>query len=257
MDSGALKKTLTELYLGNNARARRFRLLLLGLDLVLVLPVLFWALTGHGAERGVNLVLAVPVVLDLAARLWTARHPVKEIFSPYGFADAAVLVSVLAPLLSASLSFLLFLRVLRLLRSYRILRRWRTPFGWFHRHEETVFPALNLVIFLYAMTGIVYATESGINPGIRDWSDALYFTVTALTTTGFGDVVMKGPHGRMISVIIMIFGVSLFLRLVQVLLRPDKVHFTCPKCGLQRHERDATHCKACGTILEMPSEGEI
>lgn len=257
MDFGALKTSVTELYQGSSPAARRFRLLLLGFDLILVLPVLLWALTGYGAERGVNLVLALPAVADIAARLWTARHPVRELFSPYGFGDVAVLVSVLAPLASPGFAFLIFLRVLRLLRSYQIVHRWRRPFGWFHRHEDTLFPALNLAIFLYAMTGIVYATEAGINPGIRDWTDALYFTVTALTTTGFGDVVMKGPHGRMISVVIMIFGVSLFLRLVQVLLRPDKVFYTCRTCGLQRHERDATHCKACGTILEMPSEGEI
>jgi voltage-gated potassium channel len=56
---------------------------------------------------------------------------------------------------------------------------------------------------------------------------------------------------------IMIFGVTLFLRLVQVLLRPDKVRFPCPVCALQRHDRDAVHCKACGTVLNIPDEGAI
>jgi voltage-gated potassium channel len=35
----------------------------------------------------------------------------------------------------------------------------------------------------------------------------------------------------MISVLIMIFGVTLFLRLAQVLFRPDKVRFSCPAAG--------------------------
>jgi hypothetical protein len=26
-------------------------------------------------------------------------------------------------------------------------------------------------------------------------------------------------------------------------------------CGLQRHETDAVHCKACGTVLSIPDEG--
>lgn len=39
----------------------------------------------------------------------------------------------------------------------------------------------------------------------------------------------------MIAVAIMIFGVSLFLRLVQVMLRPAKVEYRCPDCGLLRH----------------------
>jgi voltage-gated potassium channel len=38
----------------------------------------------------------------------------------------------------------------------------------------------------------------------RNWADALYFTVTALTTTGFGDITLPGTSGRLISVIIML-----------------------------------------------------
>jgi voltage-gated potassium channel len=53
----------------------------------------------------------------------------------------------------------------------------------------------------------------------------------------------------------MIFGVTLFLRLLQALVRPHKVRYACPTCGLQRHEVDAVHCKACGTLLNIPDEG--
>jgi voltage-gated potassium channel len=59
----------------------------------------------------------------------------------------------------------------------------------------------------------------------------------------------------MISVVIMIAGVTLFLRLAQALFRPHKVRFPCPTCGLQRHDPDAVHCKACGTVLRIPDEG--
>jgi voltage-gated potassium channel len=79
--------------------------------------------------------------------------------------------------------------------------------------------------------------------------------VTALTTTGFGDITLPGTSGRMISVAIMIFGVTLFLRLAQVLFRPNKVRHPCHACGLQRHDPDAVHCKACGTLINIPDEG--
>ena len=71
------------------------------------------------------------------------------------------------------------------------------------------------------------------------------------------DIVLEGTVGRMTAVVIMIFGVSLFLRLVQVMLRPEKVRHRCPDCGLMRHERDAVHCKACGRILNIPDEGDV
>jgi voltage-gated potassium channel len=42
---------------------------------------------------------------------------------------------------------------------------------------------------------------------------------------------------------------------VQAVFRPHgKVRFPCPRCGLQRHEPDAVHCKACGLILAIPND---
>ena len=70
------------------------------------------------------------------------------------------------------------------------------------------------------MTGFVYETQHAINPHITNYADALYFTVTALTTTGFGDITLPGTTGRLISVAIMIFGVTLFFGLARAVLRP-------------------------------------
>jgi voltage-gated potassium channel len=105
------------------------------------------------------------------------------------------------------------------------------------------------------MTALVYQTQHGINDKITNYVDALYFTVTTLTTTGFGDVTLVGNTGKLLAVAIMIFGISLFLRLVQVVLRPAKAYFPCPTCGLRRHDHDAVHCKACGTVLNIPDDG--
>jgi hypothetical protein len=59
------------------------------------------------------------------------------------------------------------------------------------------------------------------------------------------------------TVVIMIFGVTLFLNLARVLFNPSKVRFSCPDCGLQKHDRDAVHCKACGKLLNIPDEGAV
>jgi voltage-gated potassium channel len=114
---------------------------------------------------------------------------------------------------------------------------------------------VHLLVFIFVMTGVVYESQHAKNPLIANYVDALYFTVTTLTTTGFGDITLSGTWGRLISVVVMIAGVTLFLRLAQVLFRPHKVRFPCPQCGLQRHEPDAVHCKACGVVLNIPDEG--
>src|SRR5262245_63722477 len=137
-----------------------------------------------------------------------------------------------------------------------MLARLREDSSFFQRNEEVIFAVTNLAVFIFVMTAIVYETQKFRNPQIANYADALYFTVTALTTTGFGDITLPGTTGRMITVVIMIFGVTLFFNLAQ-LSTPSKVRFSCPTCGLQRHDSDAVHCKACGNILNIPDEGLV
>jgi voltage-gated potassium channel len=256
-EAPSLRQRVAELYDGDAPTSHRFRYGLLIFDLVtigfvIVSSFLYW----KGTEV-VDAVIGVFLLADFLARLWINRRPVRMIFSFYGIIDILVIVSMLAPIVGEGLAFLRVARVLRLLRSYTMVNRLRQDFRWFRRNEQIVMSALNLLVFMFIMTAIVYETQHFTNPKIGNYADALYFTVTALTTTGFGDIVLEGTTGRMIAVLIMIFGVSLFLRLVQVMLRPDKVNFRCPTCGLMRHDRDAVHCKACGEILNIPDEGVV
>ena len=136
-----------------------------------------------------------------------------------------------------------------------MLVRMRSDFHFFRRNEEIIFAITNLAVFIFVMTAVVYETQKFRNTQIANYADALYFTVTALTTTGFGDITLPGTMGRTITVVIMIFGVTLFFNLARALIAPSKVRFPCPTCGLQRHDIDAVHCKACGTVLNIPDEG--
>ena len=51
---------------------------------------------------------------------------------------------------------------------------------------------MQLSVFIFIITGIVYETQHVINPQINNYADALYFTVTALTTTGFRWAALPG-----------------------------------------------------------------
>jgi len=112
----------------------------------------------------------------------------------------------------------------------------------------------NLFVFLFVMTAVVYETQHSHNPNIANYVDALYFTVTTLTTTGFGDITFSGTTGRLLTIVIMLIGVSLFLRMVQVLLRPTRQGWKCSSCDLAEHESDALHCKRCGALLIIDPE---
>ncbi|MBP0444063.1 two pore domain potassium channel family protein [Roseomonas sp. SSH11] len=249
------RKLFRELYFRETARAVRYRYALLVLDaLTLVFIIATSFIERTTAVEVADTVLGLVLLAEFYARLRANPRPWHELVHPASLADAVAIICFLIPALGAAAGFLRALRVLRLLRSPRLLNRLARDFPGFRSNQDTVVAGTDLLVFIFIMTGLVYETQYRFNPQIADYADALYFTITALTTTGFGDITLPGRTGRLLSVIIMFCGVTLFLRLAQALFRPAKVRYPCPTCGLQRHEPDAVHCKACGQILNIPDE---
>ncbi len=236
--------------------ATHFRYALLAFDIVTVAFIVTTSFLPRNAVIGwLDLLFGFVILADFSARMAISRRKLRDFMHPVTWAEIAAIVSFLAPLTSEGAGFLRILRTVRLLHTYQLLAQLRRDSPWFRRHEEVVFAVAHLCVFIFVMTGIVYETQHATNPGIANYADALYFTVTALTTTGFGDITLQGTPGRLISVLIMILGVTLFFNLARALLHPSKVRFRCPECGLGRHDPDAVHCKACGVVLNIPDEG--
>jgi voltage-gated potassium channel len=252
---GAIDR-LRGLYEGASPRAHTFRDVLFIFDITAILYVIVSSfLPANDVTEWVNRVFGVLVLADLMARIAISARPARELIRPLTIAEIVAAISFLWPVGGGT--FLRALRTLRLLRTYAFLQRLRGASSWFRRNEDAVVAGTNLFVFIFVMTGVVYDTQHWSNPHIANYADALYFTVTTLTTTGFGDITLPGTFGRMVSVFIMICGVTLFLRLAQVLFRPNRVRFECPSCGLIRHDHDAVHCKACGNLLHIPDEGAV
>lgn len=249
--------TLRYLYESDARTAQRFRYGLVAFDILTVLFIVFTSFVpGNDTLEWLDIAFGVVILADFLARMAISRSPLRELVHPASLADIAAIISFLAPITGEAAGFLRILRTVRLLHTYQLLALLRKDSRWFRRHEDIVLATVNLAVFLFIMSGIVYASQYGRNPGISNYVDAFYFTVTALTTTGFGDITLQGTFGRFLSIVIMILGVTLFLMLVRVLLQPPKVRYRCPTCALMRHDADAVHCKACGTILQIPDEGD-
>jgi voltage-gated potassium channel len=230
---------------------------LLALDIV----ALAWVVAESFLPRGplvlaIDVLLGVVMAVELVLRLRASPRGWRELLTPGGVVDLVAVGAFLVAPFFPGWGFLRSLRTIRLLRSARLLAHLRRDLPVFRRNPDVPIAAADLTVFLVIMTGLVYATQHQTNEGIRNWADALYFTVTALTTTGFGDITMDTTGGRMLAVIIMLCGVTLFLRLAQALFRPTKVSFRCTACGLGRHDPDAVHCKACGTLLNIPDDDD-
>jgi len=252
---------LLELYEGESVRAVRFRYGLLLFDL---LTIIYLAITsfveGSPLLELIDAAIGLGVLMEFLARLWVSRRPLHDLFHPLGLADVAVIISFLVPIDGYRFGFLRALRVLRLFRSYLIVSRMKRDFPIVRRNYDTIVAGTNLFVFLFGMTAVVYETQHWHNPAIGNYLDALYLTVATLTTTGFGDVTLTGTGGRLLAIVMMIVGVSLFVRMVQVLFRPRRMHHKCPSCGLSEHESDAIYCKRCATLLsseQRPGPGDV
>ena len=254
----ALKNTVRELYEGHSSGAHRFRYGLITFDVTTIVFLIVSSFFTRTPLIGViDVIIGVIILVDLLARLWISRDRLSDLMHPANLADIVVVASLLGPLAGEGLAFLRVARVLRILRSPHVLARMRRDSTFFRENEQTVMAAVNLGLFLFVTTAIVYESQRGLNEHITNYADALYFTVSTLTTTGFGDITLVGDWGRMLSILIMIFGVSMFLRLIQVLMRPYKVQHKCPDCGLTRHDSDAVHCKHSGRVLNIVVEGAV
>lgn len=250
-----LRTRLRDLYEGNSTVSNRFRYGLLLFDISTVCFVVVTSfLPRLQIIELIDVVIGLFLLADISARFMISRNPLAELRHPSTWADLLALASFLAPITGEGFAFMRILRTLRLLHTFQLLRRLRKDFSFFRRNEDVIIAVTHLFVFIFVMTGIVYETQFRSNKDISNYVDALYFTITSLTTTGYGDITLPGTLGRLISVCIMIAGVTLFLRLAQVLFRPYKVRFPCPDCGLQRHDPDSVHCKACGRMLCIPNE---
>jgi voltage-gated potassium channel len=255
-DDLRLRARFRALYHGASPAAVRFRYGIIVIDLAIIAffiaaPLMRrHGLTFYLIDYGVAAFLG----LDLLARAVAHGDPKAWLKKPIVWVDLFVLATLLFPGWLFNFGFLRVLRLWTLIHSEFF---WRTVGRRYDdtRVEQITRAASSLLTFVFVITGFVYSSFAGRHEGIAGYVDALYFTVTSLTTTGYGDVTLPGVWGKLLSMAVMLGGVSLFIRLIQSLGRPHKVFHPCPVCGLQRHDPDAVHCKACGETLNIPNAG--
>jgi len=252
-----LNRALFWLYSGQGKWPSAFRWAMLAFDLVtialfLVHPLVSWH-DGKTESTGlwlyVDIFIATVIILDIAARFYIERYKWRFFLRATNVADVLVAATLVVPIFAQNLIFLRVLRVLRLVRAYEYLDQKHAFAKWLHLNSFVVSKVVNLIVFVFIMTAVVYVNQVRVNDKITSYLDALYFTVTSLTTTGYGDMVLVGDAGRWISIIVMVLGVSLFLQLIRAIAIGDKVREPCPSCHLTLHDRDAAHCKRCGADL--------
>ena len=151
---------LRSLYEGENPEAHQFRYALLVFDIATILFIVVSSfLPRSQALEWIDVVVGLVVLADFVSRLAISRTPWKDLVHPITLADAAAIVSFLAPIIGEGIGFIRILRTVRLLRTYQLLARLRADSVFFRRNEEVIIASVNLAVFIFIMTGFVFETQ--------------------------------------------------------------------------------------------------
>lgn len=248
-----LRSRVRALYFGHTQSAARFQGLLLALDLLIIGFFIAGQFIAHLPWFWiVDAAIAVFLAIDLFARLFALGSVRRLLKYPITWVDLIVLATLLLPTLLANWGFLRILRLWGVVQSERfwnVLARGRFDDT---NIEDITKSIITLVTFIFLAAGLTQALFIGEHPKLNNFVDAIYFVVTSLTTTGYGDITIDTAFGRLFSVALMLTGISLFFSIAQKVFSPPQKMVSCSVCGLDRHDPDAKFCKQCGDRLTPP-----
>src|SRR5271165_827474 len=113
-------------------------------------------------------------------------------------------------LLDLAIIALPFLRPLRLLRLVVLVGVLQKAFGDALRGRVVVFTASTAVLLVYASSlAVLQAERSSPHGRIKSFGDAVWWSITTITTVGYGDYYPVTPMGRVVAVLLMVGGISL------------------------------------------------
>lgn len=103
-----------------------------------------------------------------------------------------------------------FLRPLRLLRLVVIVAALQKAFGDAIRGRVVIYTAASAVILVYAASlAVLEAERFDPSAHIKNFGDAVWWSITTITTVGYGDFYPVTTRGRLVAVLLMIGGISL------------------------------------------------
>lgn len=198
--------------------------------------------------------------IEYILRLYSTEHSVKYSTSFFGIVDLLAILPTYLSIFIPGAQSLLVIRGLRLLRIFRVFKLSRYLGEANILSEAIIQSRTRIVVFLSTITVLSFITGAGMylvegpKHGFTSIPQSVYWAITTLTSTGYGDTVPITPLGKLLAIFIMIMGYSLIIVptgiiSTEMMKLGDISTQACKNCSKEGHDFNAKFCKHCGFEL--------
>jgi voltage-gated potassium channel len=256
------------IYESEKPEGKAFDIVLLSCILISIIVVILDSVESLHARYGdffytLEWIFTVIFTLEYILRLISIRKPLKYVFSAFGIIDLLAIIPSYLSIVFAGAQSLLVFRALRLLRIFRIFRlvhflselRFLSAAVMSSLRKISIFILFVLTVVVI-LGSIIYLVEGPEN-GFTSIPQSIYWAIVTITTVGYGDLAPATPMGKVIASFIMLLGYGIIAvptgivttEMALAARKREQGNNACPSCGREGHDRDAKHCKYCGTVL--------
>lgn len=232
-----------------------------------VIAVLLESVRRIGAEYGdalylIEWVFTLLFTIEYAMRLCSVRKPHRYALSFFGIVDLLAIIPTYLSVILPGTQYLLVIRILRLLRIFRIfklteyLSEANVIMSALRASRKKISVFLLAVLSLVVIIGSLMYVIEGEKNGFTDIPTSIYWAIVTMTTVGYGDLSPQTPFGKMLAAAVMIAGYGIIAVPTGIVTaefsqatRKQAITTSCPGCGAEGHDTDASHCKYCGAHL--------
>jgi len=201
--------------------------------------------------------------VEYIARLYVSEKPLKYAFSFLGLIDLFSIIPTYLTLFVTGTHFLVVIRTIRLLRVFRILKLTRyiseakVLGDALKASRYKIFIFMISVFSLQIIAGTVMYLIEGAENGFTSIPRSIYWAIVTLTTVGYGDIAPTTVIGQTFASLLMIMGYAILAVPTGIVTSEitkehlkEKKFKVCENCFHDEHEKDAKHCKMCGSEMD-------
>ena len=157
--------------------------------------------------RALDLLISFIFLADFAAGLWLAEDRWRHFRRNWPDLLASI------PISEGLFRSLRMLRLIRLVRVVRVIARIRR----IGAVADSTVDRSSTYIYTATITGVVilsgavafFSMELETNPDVNNFYDAVWWSVVTSTTVGYGDIYPVTWEGRLVGMLLMLFGIGL------------------------------------------------